>query len=279
MVTKKHILLASTTWIFYIFANHVSSQEISLWNQVWDAEVIRGEGQPVIPLYDGWFQNEDGSKTICFSYFNMNTNESFDVPYGEQNYLSSAEEYEVLLPTHFDPLPVEYRHVFCAFTVTVPESFGVTDEIWWHITTNGEELRVPGKVIPPYIMDEPSSSGRGGIAPLVFFRQGDEGARGRKGIVYDQVLSARVGQPLSLQAWIEHPAEEVWVGWAHHSGPGVVRFNESEYTMTSNQSTEVDVTFSEPGNYVIRLQSIDDVDEFEYYCCHTNVYYKVSVGE
>ena len=277
MRKKIPFMLITVVSMISVYANYVSAQEITLPNQVWDVEVIRGEGQPVIPLYDGWFQNEDGTKTICFSYFNMNTEESFDVPMGEMNYLSGPEEYDVLLPTHFDPLPIEYRHVFCAFTVTVPESFGVTDEIWWYITTNGEELRVPGKVIPAYIMDEPSSSGRGGLAPLISFSSDGEAVRGRKGIVHEQILSARVDQPLSLQAWIQHPGEEVWVGWAHHSGPGAVGFDEREYTMASNQSTAVEVTFSEPGDYVIRLQSIDDIDEFEYYCCHTNAYFKVSV--
>ena len=279
MISVRHFTLTTAVSMLSVYASYASPQEITLPNQVWDVEVIRGEGQPVIPLYDGWFENEDGTKTICFSYFNMNTEESFDVPMGQFNYLSGADEYEVLLPTHFDPLPVAYRHVFCAFSVTVPESFGASDEIWWHLTTNGEELKVPGKVILPYIMDEPSSGGRGGLAPLISFSPDGEGARGRRGIIYGEQKSARVGRPLELEAWIQHPGEEVWVGWAHHSGPGTVSFEEKEYTMASNQSTAVEVTFSEPGDYVIRLQSIDDIDEFEYYCCHTNAYYKVSVSE
>jgi hypothetical protein len=278
VIRKGSLLVSIALSVISAYASQAGAQEISLSNQVWDVEMIRKQGQPVIPLYDGWFQNEDGTKTICFSYFNMNTDESIDIPHGERNYLS-AGEYEVLLPTHFDPLPMEYRHVFCAFSVTVPGSFGVNDEIWWHLNTHGEELKVPGKVIPPYIMDEPSSGGRGGLAPLISFSRDGEGARGRRGITLEQVLAARVGQPLELQAWIQHPGEEVWVGWAHHSGPGSVSFDEREYTMVSNQSTSVEVSFSEPGDYVIRLQSIDDIDEFEYYCCHTNAYYKVSVSE
>lgn len=272
------LIMSFSILVISAIANQVDAQEIAISNQVWDVEVIRKQGQPVIPLYDGWFQNEDGSKSICFSFLNMNTNESIDVPLGERNYLST-EEYDALLPTHFDPLPIEYRHVFCAFSVTVPATFGVNDEIWWHLNTHGEELKVPGKVILPYVMDEPSSGGRGGLAPLISFSPNGEGARGRRGITYDQVLAARVGQPLELQAWIQHPGEEVWVGWAHHSGPGTVSFDEREYTMASNQSTTVEVTFSDPGDYVIRLQSINDIDEFEYYCCHTNAYFNVSVGE
>ncbi len=274
----RQLILPTAFSAIFIFVSHATSQEITFPNQVWDVELIREKGQPVIPLYDGWFQNEDGTKTICFSYLNMNTNESIDIPQGEQNYLST-EEYGALLPTHFDPLPMEYRHVFCAYSVTVPESFSVNDAVWWHLTSNGQELKVPGKVIPPYVMDEPSSKGRGGLAPLVSFEENGPGGRGRKGVVNPREFSARVGQSLRLQAWIQHPGEEVWVGWAHHSGPGEVIFSNREYTMPANQQTTVNVTFSEAGDYIIRLQSIDDIDEFEYYCCHTNAYYKVTVVE
>ena len=41
------------------------AQQIELSNQIWSAEVIRTKGQPVIPLFDGWFPNEDGSSTAA----------------------------------------------------------------------------------------------------------------------------------------------------------------------------------------------------------------------
>ncbi|MCH2521657.1 MAG: hypothetical protein MK036_06920, partial [Dehalococcoidia bacterium] len=56
----------------------IDAQQIDLSNQTWSSEVIRQEGQAIIPLFDGWYPNEDGTKTICFGYFNMNTEQSFD---------------------------------------------------------------------------------------------------------------------------------------------------------------------------------------------------------
>ena len=148
-----------------------SAQQIDLNQQSWSAEVIRPSGQALIPLYDGWYPNRDGSKTICFGYFNMNTEESFDIPIGEDNYLET--DYPDLdlstanVPTHFDVLPRAYRHVFCSFTVNVPEGFNSTHRVTWHISSNRFDLSTPGKVIPPYVLDEPASDGRGDIAPVV----------------------------------------------------------------------------------------------------------------
>ena len=252
------------------------SQAIDLSNQTWSAEVIRDHGQPVIPLYDGWFPNDDGSNTLCFGYFNMNRSQSLDIPRGSDNYLSD-QRFPADLPTHFDPLPPQYRHVFCAFSITVPDSFDRDEKIYWHLTSNGQQLKVPGHLLPAYVLDEPRSDGRGDVAPLVYL--GQESVRGRKGIHYPRMLHATAGESVPLRAAIEHAAEEVWVGWAHHSGPGEVSFNKKEYMAPSGEATEVLAIFSEPGEYIVRMQTIDDIAAFEFYCCHTNAYFHITVDE
>ena len=85
---------------------------------------LRAHGQNVIPVYDGWFANADGTHTFCFSYFNLNTQEAIDVPLGPANHIEPAE-LDGGQPTHFDPVPAPkltspYRHYWCVFTVTVP---------------------------------------------------------------------------------------------------------------------------------------------------------------
>ena len=260
-----------------------SAQQIDLNQQSWSAEVIRPSGQALIPLYDGWYPNRDGSKTICFGYFNMNTEESFDIPIGEDNYLET--DYPDLdlstanVPTHFDVLPRAYRHVFCSFTVNVPEGFNSTHRVTWNISSNRFDLSTPGKVIPPYVLDEPASDGRGDIAPVVKLSPNGEGVRGRTGIHTTNSVSAQVGESIQLQAWIEHADEEVWVGWSHHSGAGKVEFDNKEYEIqTINGVAEVQATFSEPGEYVVRMQTIDTIAAFEFYCCHTNAYFHINVS-
>ena len=271
--------------VFYFLFVGVSSfaQEIALPNQIWSAEVLRTKGQPVIPLFDGWYPNEDGSRTICFGFFNMNFEEALEVSAGPNNYLDTdypgLDLSTALLPTHFDPLPPKYRHVFCAFSVTVPESFDTSNRITWHLNSNGQELAVPGKVIAPYVLDEPSSDGRGDIAPLVALSETQQALRGRTGIHYPEPILATVNEPVYLNAYIEHPDAEVWVGWSQHSGPGEVEFTNKEYMHRSGSNTEIELRVSEPGEYVIRMQTIDDVAAFEFYCCHTNAYFSLQVDD
>ena len=254
------------------------AQQIDLSQQTWSAEVIRDHGQPVIPLFDGWYPNEDGTSTMCFSYFNMNREEAVDIHLGENNYLSD-DRFKALVPTHFDPLPPRYRHVFCAFTVTVPEDFGQDERITWTLTSNGQTLSVPGKLIAPYVLDEPASRGRGNLAPLVKLSPNGQNIRGRTGIHTRQPIATSVGESLTLTAWIEHPTEEVWVGWSHHSGPGKVKFDQKEHEiLISKGSTQVQATFNEPGEYVVRMQTIDSISAFEFFCCHTNAFFHINVS-
>jgi len=258
-------------------SGHGLTQPIQLKNQIWDSEVIRSQGRPVIPLFDGWFPNGDGTRSLCYSYFNMNTEESLTIPTGNDNYLSGYDA-DGLLPTHFDPLPIEYRHKFCVFTVTVPEEFGANDKIYWNLTSANEALKVPGHIKPAYVLDEPASHGRGDIAPAVRLEPGDEYILGRKG-VHSKPLQAETLEPLRLEAWVEHEADEVWVGWAKHSGPGKVSFDHLEGVQPINDGpVGVTVTFDSPGEYVVRMQTIEDTDAFEFYCCHTNAYFHVNVS-
>ncbi len=265
-------LLATITLV----APWAFAQQIDLSQQSWSAEVIRDRGQPVIPLFDGWYPNPDGTRTLCFGFFNMNREQALSIPHGENNYLSD-ERFTAYLPTHFDPLPPQYRHVFCAFTVTVDDSFGANDRIYWHLSSNGQDLKVPGHTLPAYVLDEPVSDGRGDIAPTITV--GSESTQGRTGLHSEEIVQARVGESINLGATIAHPAEEVWVGWAKHSGPGEVSFSSKEYTSTPGSISDTAATFSKAGNYIVRLQTIDDIAAFEFYCCHSNAYFHVNVSE
>ena len=277
------LTLLSAAGMLLLTSSTNLAQSISQANQVWSAEVIRPKGQPIIPLFDGWYPNEDGSSTICFGFFNMNSEQSLDIPLGEDNYIETdypgLDLSEALVPTHFDPLPPAYRHVFCAYSINVPADFSTSHRITWYLTANNQTLSVPGKVIPPYVLDEPRSNGRGDIAPLVTLTEDGESVRGRTGIHHPGKILSSVSEPVSLSAHIEHSDDIVWVGWSQHNGPGIVTFDKKEYETKSRERTEVQARFSKPGNYVVRMQTIDDIAAFEFYCCHTNAYFHISVEE
>lgn len=250
---------------------------------------LRPQGQNVIPLFDGWFPNEDGSFTMCFGYFNMNTEEGIDVPLGELNYITPSE-FDGAQPTHFDTTPNpdltrEYRRYWCAFSVIVPADFGMQDVIWT-IETQGLQLSVPGTLIPSYVLDEEETSGRETSAPYLSLNDNPPSFRGRKGL-FEGPRQARIDEPLNLIARLRHTDPGTWINWTLHKGPNAVQFDVSEARLnTAEGAIESTATFGEPGTYVLRIQAINDTERqreptygFEFHCCWTNGYLTIEVSE
>jgi hypothetical protein len=102
-------------------------------------------GQPVVPGYEGWQEDADGSKYFLFGYMNRNWEEELDIPVGADNGFApgNADQGQ---PTHF--LPRRNRFVF---RVPVPKSFTDKDELIWTITSKGKtekayaSLRLQGR--------------------------------------------------------------------------------------------------------------------------------------
>jgi hypothetical protein len=238
---------------------------------------LRPRGQNVIPVYDGWFENPDGSFTFCFGYFNLNTEEAVEVPLGPGNRLEPSV-YDGAQPTHFDPVPdpeltSPYRHHWCVFTVTVPLDFGRGDVVWT-LASQGDTLSVP------------AAPGRYAVAPYVRLDENGARAQGRRG-VRSGPRRVSVGEPLTLTAWIEHEEPGTWVGWTKHQGPGPVTFGESELRLdAASGAVTSTATFERAGRYLLRLQAINDTEirsnptyGFEFHCCWTNGYVEVDVVE
>ena len=250
---------------------------------------LRPRGQNVIPVFDGWFENSDDSYTLCFGYFNLNTEQSLDIPLGPENRIEPSE-YDGLQPTHFDPVPApsltsKYRHHWCVFSVTVPADFGMRD-ITWTLTSQGDELAVPGSLLPDYILEEPTSSGRGAVAPFLRLEEDAPAVQGRRG-VWLGPLTVRANEPLPLNAWIQHTDPGTWLQWTKHQGPGEVAFTEPETRLDAAEGSATTLAmFSQPGSYIVRIQAINDLESsrnptygFEFHCCWTNGYVRVDVVE
>ena len=283
----------------------------------WSARTLRTSGAPVIPAFEGWYQEPDGSYRLCFGYWSGNTEASLDIPVGPDNFIEPAE-FDGGQITHFMPVPrTGYRKHYCVFTVNVPSDFG-NGQVVWTLRVRGQEYSVPGQLTSTaYMLDEPDSESRaaawgflaeeqgvddyadiaeddptwldfnpgqaqGSIAPLVRWvePQGSEG-RGRNGINAGPVTVA-VGDPLTLSVFVDEPGGRParwWVGWAKFSGPGDAMFSQHEMLADyryDNRATTT-VTFSAAGNYVVLIQSIENIQSFERQCCWTNGYVQVTV--
>src|SRR5262249_31769886 len=58
-------------------------------------------GQDVVPVYEGWKPNPDGTFTMYFGYFNRNYEEELDIPLGPNNSIDPGGDRGQ--PTHFYP--------------------------------------------------------------------------------------------------------------------------------------------------------------------------------
>ena len=257
--------------------------------------LLRPDGGPVVPLFDGWYQNPDGTYNLCFGYFNVNTEEVLELPIGEDNFIEPIE-FDGMQPTQFLPVPDGGRRFYCAFTVNVPETFGPDDDVVWTLRSVGVNRSVPGRIkYASYHLEEPMQETRSTVAPTLNLldRNGPE-AMGRTGVTIGH-LEANVGNPLSLTVWASRPVNpyrendtrpiQLW--WFKHQGPpGDVTFSEDRIAVpfeTLMQSKDgraatTQVTFSEPGEYTLRVQAYHGFSDFEFQCCLTNAYVQVRVS-
>lgn len=271
--------------VLTVLSAGVFGQQVLQENQIWASSVVRDTGQPVIPTFEGWFTNADGTHSLCYGYFNLNMSETLEIPHGRLNRLEGVDDGVVAVltpPTHFDPMPIRYRRKFCVFTVVVPENFSREDRVTWHLGSAGQTFEAKGNVLPYFMMDEPETLGRLKKAPLITISQDDEPGRGRKGVHASNTVSAVVDRPVELSlSRIESDAHTVWVGWSKYSGPGTVVFSNAESQIEGAQvvSAQTNATFSEPGEYLVYAQAIESIADFEFFCCHTNAYLRINVRQ
>ena len=126
---------------------------------------LRPSGQPVAPIFDGWYIEPDGSISLCYGYMSLNLEEDVDVPLGPDNFIVPSG-LDGDQPTHFDEVPPEYRRRTCVFTVPVA-SVEAADDVVWTLTTRGVRLSAKASGSPYYRIDEPNQPSRNSHAPLV----------------------------------------------------------------------------------------------------------------
>jgi hypothetical protein len=251
-------------------------------------DFLRPAGGAVIPIFEGWYRNLDGTYELSFGYFNVNTEEVIDIPLGADNALE-PREFDGVQPTHFLPLPDGERRRVGVFTVTVPEDWGNRDVVWT-LRANGQTLSVPGRITRnEYELNGWYFPGRESASPLIRLESSGPQGRGPAGVTMGP-LSTRVGEPIELSVWASRDLDladdqrPIRLRWSVHQGPGDVTFTspEAEIPVEDWMSSEGGyassrATFNEPGRYVLRVLAYNRWNEFEYQCCWTNGYVQVMV--
>ena len=124
------------------------------------AQVRYTTGQDVVPVFEGWERNADGSFNMVFGYMNRNYEEQLDVPVGPDNAFepSGVDQGQ---PAHFYPRRQQY-----VFSVRVPKDWGKKDLVWT-LTSHGKTEKAYGSLMPVWEIDAGTyQQNRGGPGEL-----------------------------------------------------------------------------------------------------------------
>ena len=104
-------------------------------------------GQNVVPVYEGWETNPDGSFNLVFGYLNRNYEEHLHLPVGSDNSLEPGGLDQGQLTSFF---PRRHRFIF---RIAVPSDFG-DKEVVWTLRAHGKPERAYGTLLPDYAIED-----------------------------------------------------------------------------------------------------------------------------
>jgi hypothetical protein len=256
-----------------------------------DAQQMRYmTGQNVVPVFEGWERNADGSFNMVLGYMNRIYEEEVDVPVGPDNTIEPGGPDQAQ-PTHFYPRRQQFM-----FKVRVPKDWGQKDLVWT-ITSHGKTEKAYATLMPVWeIGTDVYQQNRGGPGEL-----NDPDMPPKISLVGSAQRTATVGQPLTLEATVTDdglpkprasrsgsgsvaaaqgrgviptrqnpltqavvrldPDVRLGVIWVVHrrSVPAEVRFAPSRIRVGEGGSASTTATFTQPGTYTLRAYADDGV--------------------
>lgn len=230
-------------------------------------------GQDVVPSFDGWLRNADGTFTMVFGYFNRNLEEELVIPAGPDNKLEPGLPDQGQ-PTYFLPR----RHAW-TFRVKVPADWGSGKELVWTLTSHGRTEKAYASLQPDEEILERQIMTRGNLSP------GLDDPNKPPSVSIAPVERATVGEPLGLTALVTddglpkprvpkplptvntgkaqtnsaeaRPRIGLNVTWFQYRGPAKVTFDDAGAILVSNGQAITKAHFHEPGVYVLRATAND----------------------
>ncbi len=251
-----------------------------------DAPLPHAIGQSVSASFEGWYPNPDGTRSLVFGYFNRNYEEDLDLPVGEDNMFEPGPA-DRGQPTHFFP-----RRQTGVFAVVVPADFG-DQRLTWSLTAHGETIKIPGHLEPGWEITALHEVTSGNTPPVLRFG-GPDGDPGQGPLGVHQELTATVSAPTPVTVWAADDGVQksratgrpgrFGVVWSKYRGAGTVAFDDDTPTIDESGRAVTTATFSEPGEYVLRVLGWDDsgsqaaIMAGGFFCCWTNGYITVQVN-
>jgi len=147
-------------------------------------------GQNVVPVFEGWERNADGSFNMVFGYMNRNYEEQVEIPVGTDNNMQPGGPDQGQ-PTHF----YRRRQQF-VFKVRVPGDWGQKDLVWT-LNFRGKTEKAYGTLLPIWELGNlVYQENRGGPGDMTYPEQPD--AAPAIEMVGPAQKTVKVGEPLSL---------------------------------------------------------------------------------
>ena len=242
-------------------------------------------GQNVVPAFEGWERNPDGSFNMVFGFFNRNCEEVLHVPIGAGNNIEPGGP-DRGQPTSFFP-----RRGKFIFKVQVPSNFG-NNELVWTLTAHGTTEVAYATLRSEYVIDK----------RVTMMNEIGYGQRVGEGDNLYPVLrvdgethrTVKVGEPLRLTAFAsddglpeprtDRDKSRLMAGWLVYRGNEAhVTFDPQQFNpdfrlrhtrrqlcrnvppvpewaeapLAPDGKITVIATFSEPGTYVLRAMAHD----------------------
>jgi hypothetical protein len=229
-------------------------------------------GQDVVPSFDGWLRNPDGTFTMVFGYMNRNYEEELAIPAGPDNKLEPGT-LDQGQPTFFLPR----RHAW-VFRVKVPADWG-NKELVWTITVHGRTEKAYASLMSDEEILERLIMTRGNLSP------GLDDPNKPPSISIVPVQPASTSAPLTLTAQVTddglpkprvpkarpvvepgkaqtnsataRPRLGLNVTWFEYRGPGKVTFDDTGPILVSSGQAVTKAHFPVPGTYVLRATAND----------------------
>jgi hypothetical protein len=229
-------------------------------------------GQDVVPSFDGWIKNTDGTFTLVFGYMNRNYEQELAIGTGPDNKLEPGP-VDQGQPTYFLPR----RHPWM-FRVNVPADFG-NKELVWSITANGRTEKAFGHLLPSEEIVERVIQTRGSLSP------GLDDPNQPPSVSIAPVSEATVARPVTLTAMVtddglpkpripkarpavdaskaqtntSSPSSRLGLNltWIEYAGPAKVTFDDAGPILVASGQAVTKAHFSKPGTYVLRATAND----------------------
>lgn len=184
-------LVACLASILLSGAATVGAQQEGTAPPTWMPDIKFASGREVVPYFEGWIKNPDGTFDFVFGYYNRNSAQEFVIPPGPNNMLSPGPADQGQ-PTYF-----MVKRQPRIFRVRVPKDWG-DKGLTWSVTANGRTEKVIAKLVPGYEKDETFIATNNNTT----ITMGEEDTNKAPTLAVTPVAGARANTPVTLTALV-----------------------------------------------------------------------------